>query len=93
MMIYKCPGSVKWDNGMTFDWKNIPAGDIPEGWHRTVFDAHDAMVKADQSKEDPKENEPPTRSEMEQKATELGLKFDGRTSDRKLAAMIQEALK
>jgi hypothetical protein len=35
---------------------------------------------------------PPTRPEMEQKATELGVKFDGRTSDRKLLAMIEAAL-
>jgi hypothetical protein len=35
---------------------------------------------------------PPTRAELESKATELGLKFDGRTSDRKLGLMIAEAL-
>lgn len=34
----------------------------------------------------------PTREELEAKAVELGLKFDGRTSDRKLGAMIAEAL-
>lgn len=35
---------------------------------------------------------PPTRAELEQKATELGIKFDGRTTDKKLAAKIAEAL-
>lgn len=35
----------------------------------------------------------PTRDEMEIKAKELGLKFDGRTSDKKLLSMIDEALK
>jgi hypothetical protein len=35
---------------------------------------------------------PPTRDELETKAVELGLKFDGRTSDRKLALLIAEAL-
>jgi len=34
----------------------------------------------------------PTRAEMEQKATELGLKFDGRTSEAKLMRLIDEAL-
>lgn len=34
-----------------------------------------------------------TREEMEQKAKELGLKFDGRTSNRKLLTMIEEAMK
>lgn len=35
----------------------------------------------------------PTRAELEQKAAELGLKFDGRTSDAKLAAAIDAKLK
>lgn len=35
----------------------------------------------------------PTREELETKATELGLKFDGRTTDRKLAEAILEKLK
>lgn len=35
---------------------------------------------------------PPTRAELEAKATELGLKFDGRTSDKTLATKIQSAL-
>lgn len=35
---------------------------------------------------------PPTRAELEAKAVELGLKFDGRTSDRKLGLLIAEAL-
>lgn len=38
------------------------------------------------------EDAPPTRAELEQKATELGIKFDGRTTDKKLAAKIAEAL-
>lgn len=34
----------------------------------------------------------PTRAELEQKATELGLTFDGRTSDRKLGELIAAAV-
>jgi len=34
----------------------------------------------------------PTRAEMEVKADELGIKYDGRTSDRKLLDRISEAL-
>ena len=34
----------------------------------------------------------PTRAEMEIKASELNLKFDGRTSDRKLLAMIEDSI-
>lgn len=33
---------------------------------------------------------PPTREELEQKATELGIKYDGRWSDKRLAAVISE---
>jgi hypothetical protein len=39
------------------------------------------------------ENLPPNRSELEAKATELNLKFDGRTPDKKLFKMIEESLK
>ena len=35
---------------------------------------------------------PPTRLEMEIKAALLGIKFDGRTSDKKLLERIEEAL-
>jgi hypothetical protein len=36
---------------------------------------------------------PPTRQELETKATELGIKFDGRYSDKRIAGLIEEALK
>lgn len=39
------------------------------------------------------EKSPPTREEMEQQATLLGLKFDKRTSDRRLLERINEAMK
>lgn len=34
-----------------------------------------------------------TRADLEAKATELGVKFDGRTTDAKLAERIEEAMK
>lgn len=39
------------------------------------------------------DNISPTREELEQKATEIGIKFDGRTTDRKLLERIEEVLK
>lgn len=36
--------------------------------------------------------EPPTRAELEQKATELGITFDGRTGNRKLTESIEAAM-
>lgn len=41
---------------------------------------------------EPYDELPPTREELEQMGKELGLKFDGRTSDKKLNRMIEEAL-
>lgn len=38
------------------------------------------------------DNAPPTRAELEAKATELGIKFDGRTTDKKLVEMIHTAM-
>ena len=38
------------------------------------------------------EDAPPTREEMTIKALELGIKFDGRTSDKKLSSLIATAL-
>jgi len=39
------------------------------------------------------DNAPPTRQELETKATELGIKFDGRYSDKRLSQLIEDALK
>lgn len=47
--------------------------------------ANAAVVPADAA--------PPTRAELEQKAAELGVKFDGRTSDKTLAERIDAAMK
>lgn len=40
----------------------------------------------------PDEEAPPTREELEAKATELGIPFNGRTSDKKLSGLIATAL-
>lgn len=40
----------------------------------------------------PEENAAPTRAELEAKATELGIRFDGRTKDKKLGQLIEDKL-
>ena len=40
----------------------------------------------------PDEDASPTREELEAKATELGIPFNGRTSDKKLSGLIATAL-
>lgn len=41
----------------------------------------------------PDDDAPPTRAELEEQATLLGIKFDGRTTDKRLADRIAEAMK
>lgn len=53
-----------------------------EGWHLDQYAARDA------AEAEAAESEPPTRDELQQKADELGIKVDGRWSDRKLAEVI-----
>ena len=38
------------------------------------------------------DNAAPTRAELEAKANELGIRFDGRTKDKKLGQLIQDRL-
>jgi hypothetical protein len=42
--------------------------------------------------EAPEDDAAPTRAELEAKATELGIRFDGRTKDKKLGQLIQDRL-
>lgn len=79
----------KLDKGVIVDKADTEKYDamIAEGYkdhpHKAEPFAEAGMVKEDAT---------PTRAELEQKAEELKLKFDGRTSDAKLAKMIEEAL-
>lgn len=81
---------------------------LADGWFLTLDEAAEAMPEIDltphrkhrkiilkrQVKPAKSEDDilPPTRAEMEIKAEELGIKFDGRTSDKKLLERITEAL-
>lgn len=81
---------------------------LGEGWAvgtaaaRALADAREAALKAAQeaeaeaarkAQEEADKTAPPTREELEAKAKELGVKFDGRTGDAKLSALIEEKLK
>ena len=99
-MLYLTPGPEPMHGGM---FSTLIVGDADEqadalarGWALTTPDAlalkaeADARAKApDQA---PADDAPPTRAELEQKAAELGLKFDGRTSDKKLRDLIAATL-
>lgn len=64
--------------------------------HRLLREQAEAQAKAQAEKPVeaavPDENAPPTREELEVKATELGIPFNGRTSDKKLSGLIATAL-
>ncbi len=62
---------------------------------RRVRLAEHAARKADPKPvEEPVEDDaPPTRDELEAQAVKLGLKFDGRTTDKRLLDRINEAMK
>lgn len=90
--------------GGTFDYR--PVNDkqqlqaaLAEGWHCSVPEAIEAgrkpapepaaQVAPDQSP--PQNSGPPDRQALEAQAKQLGIRFDGRTTDRKLAEAIVKA--
>ena len=56
--------------------------------HRLLREQAEAAAQAIM----PEEDALPTREELETKATELGIRFDGRTKDKKLGQLIQDRL-
>lgn len=104
-LVYKCPGS--WPaNGATYATLSVNDEEarraaLESGWHDSLPLAIEAF-KAPRIIPPPRVPAPepaapaggaPTRDELEQKATELGLKFDGRHKDATLLKMIEDALK
>lgn len=90
-LVYKSPGNHFGPNGSTYNYAG--AADqaeldqrLKEGWSLTLMGA--IGCESDESDDD----SAPTREELEAKATELGLKFDGRTSDAGLLKKIEAAL-
>ena len=88
-MLYRVPGSEPIHGGM-FATLVVGSADeraaaIADGWALSTEEAKAPKpVDPDDS--------PPTRAELEQKAAELGIKVDGRWSDRKLRDTIAAAL-
>lgn len=61
--------------------------------HRLLREQAEAEAQAAQAQEIvPEDDALPTREELEAKATELGIRFDGRTKDKKLGQLIQDRL-
>lgn len=61
--------------------------------HRLLREQAEAAAKAAEAQAIvPEDDALPTREELEEKATELGIRFDGRTKDKKLGQLIQDRL-
>lgn len=104
-IVYKVPGRYKatGGKGKTYDYAGAKDQNefdalISSGWFETISDAQEAQNKPIVPVVVPQtsileDTAAPTRIELEIKATELGIKFDGRTTDNKLSEKINEVLK
>ena len=105
-LVYRSPGPHRGPFGKSFDCCGVKSQEemdakLASGWFRTLADAVNPETKAvnaiktkpaDPELIQEEEYRPPTRAELEQKATELGIKFDGRTGDRRLLMLINAML-
>jgi hypothetical protein len=105
-LIYKSPGGYRYPKSkLTYSVASVQdehelAGRLAAGWFQTKEEAVGLVtapvvevVEVVEVAETPKaEDYEPSRAELEQKATEMGIKFDGRTSDKKLLKLITEGL-
>lgn len=87
VMVYKGIGPFQREHG-TYDYKTVGSDDeynaaIADGWFPSLPEAIDGFLN---------DKTPPTRAEMEAKATELGIPFTARTKDAKLLKLINDFL-
>lgn len=78
------------DKRLAHGWSTSRDGASPKPKADGVAPA--PVAAPEQAPEDVSDDAPPTRAELEAKAAELGLKVDGRWSDRRLMAELTKAL-
>lgn len=91
-LVYKSPGKHDGPESKTYDWIGVKTQEeldakLSDGWSETLMAAIAPKIQVI-----PSDDDAPKRFELEQKADQLGLKFDGRTSDNKLSQKIEYAL-
>lgn len=101
-MLYRFGGEVEIDGDkfttLIVDDSEAADAALADKWFETASQskqaAADEKAAADAALAQQVVNDeaPPTRDELERKARELEIKFDGRTGDKKLAHMIAAAL-
>lgn len=96
-LMYRCPGPHFAHDGQTYDY--VQVADEPAlierlkgGWSVTLLEAVAVVTCKDEEADEPDEEAEFTRDELENMASELGVKFDGRTSDAGLLKKVQAAL-
>lgn len=88
--VYKDGGNIQRAGGSYSSMLVEDDKELKEALNRGWFYSLPEAIEGVHSEES---NAPPTREELEKKANELGIKFDGRTNDAKLMAKIEEAIK
>ena len=99
--VYQAKGRFQRKGGTyDYEWVQTPEEQeklLKEGWFESLEAAiNPPKSTAPNEKSTPEpvvdDNSPPSREELEAKAAELGIKVDGRHSDKKIAQLIDEAL-
>lgn len=102
-MVYRTPGLHRVSGGGTFDYMGVDSPDAMKaafdaGWRATIAEALAGqaataiLTEVKEAQEAIDNVSPATRDELEQKAKELGIGFNSRTSDTVLAQRIAEAV-
>jgi len=96
-ILYRVPGPHKKPRGGSYAYRgaaNQAEFDAlaAKGWFPSYAEAVAGKVAKKVEVEPIDEVSAPTREELEQKAKELGVSFNSRTSDKKIAERIAEAL-
>ena len=93
-IVYRVPGAHFGPPGFTYDYLGIDTEEALEaalanGWHESLIAAIEPPTAAPEPAPVPDDDAPVMREELEQKAEELGIKVDGRWSDKRLIAEIE----
>lgn len=102
-MVYRTPGPHRASGGGTFDYLGVDdaaafKAALSAGWRATIAEAiagkaaSAILSEVKEAQEAVDDVSPATRDELEQKAKELGIGFNSRTSDTVLAQRIAEAV-
>jgi len=102
-MVYRTPGPHRASGGGTFDYMGVDdaaafKAALADGWRQTITEAvageaaSAILSEVKEAQEAVDDVSPATRDELEQKARELGVSFNKRTSDEILSQRIAERL-